>query len=333
MKTPHLTSRRLALIALAAFVSIIVPARAEPEKITGPTTHDNLAVYLIHGADRVKGKTYLTLQEALAQKKAIVRETGNVNQLVVENTSADADIYIQAGDIVKGGKQDRALGTDLILESKSKTPIASFCVEQGRWTKRGKESSEQFGAAADQVASKELKLAVKQKKAQGEVWKSVAEAQSKLSGKLGAPVAARESTSSLQLTLENKKVKASTASYIAALGTMIDGAPDAIGFSFAVNGRISSTDIYGSHELFKKMWPKLLKSAAIEAVAEAEKGQTFESPSSEKVEAAIADAETGTASEEKLTARVKSVTRESKANVLFETHDKDAMVHRNYVAK
>ena len=333
MKTPHLTSRRLALIALAAFVSSIIPARAESEKITGPATHENLAVYLIHGADRVKGKTYLTLQEALAQKKAIVRETGNVNQLVVENTSTDADIYIQAGDIVNGGKQDRALGTDLILESKSKTPIASFCVEQGRWTKRGKESSEQFGAAADQVASKELKLAVKQKKAQGEVWKSVAEAQSKLSGKVGAPVAARESTSSLQLTLENKKVKASADSYIAALGKTIDDAPDAIGFSFAVNGKISSTDIYGSHELFTKMWPKLLKAAAIEAVADAEKGQTFEPPTIEKVEASIADAETGKASEEKLTPRVKSITRESKANVLFETQDKDATVHRNYVVK
>jgi hypothetical protein len=333
MKTPHLTSRRLALIALAAFVSTMIPARAASEKITGPNTHENLAVYLIRGADRVNGKTYLTLQEALAQKKAIVRETGNVNQLVVENTSADADIYIQAGDIVKGGKQDRALGTDLILESKSKTPISSFCVEQGRWTKRGKESSEQFGGSADQVASKELKLAVKQKKAQGEVWKSVAEAQSKLSGKVGAPVAARESASSLQLTLENQKVKASADSYIAALGKVIDDAPDAIGFSFAVNGKISSADVYGSHELFKKMWPKLLRAAAIEAVADSEKGQTFEPPTIEKVEAAIADAETGKASEEKLTPRVKAVTRESKANLLFETHDKDATVHRNYVVK
>ncbi len=333
MKTPQLISHRLALIALAAFISITVPARAESEKINGPRTHENLAVYLIHGADRVNGKTYLTLQEALAQKQAIVRETGNVNQLVVENTSKDADIYIQAGDIVKGGKQDRALGTDLILESKSKTSITSFCVEQGRWTKRGKESAEQFGGAADQVASKELKLAVKQKKAQGEVWKSVAEAQSKLGGKVGAPVAAPQSATSLQLTLENQKVKASAGSYIAALGTVIDDVPDAIGFAFAVNGKISSADVYGSHALFGKMWPKLLKAAAIEAVAESEKGQTFEAPAIEKVEAAIADAETGKTSEETLTPRVTAVTRESKDNLLFETRDKDASVHRNYVAK
>ncbi len=333
MKTPYLTSRRLAFIALAALITSSAPARAESEEITGPRTHENLAVYLIHGADRVNGKTYLTLQEALARKKAIVRETGNVSQLVVENTSEDADIYIQAGDIVKGGKQDRALGNDLILESKAKVPISSFCVEQGRWTRRGKESTEQFAAAADQVASKELKLAVKHKKAQGEVWKSVADAQSKLGGKLGAPVAAAQSATSLQLTLENQKVKASADSYIAALGKAIDGAPDVIGFAFAVNGRISSADVYGSHALFAKMWPKLLKAAAVEAVAEFEKGRSFEPPAIEKVEAAIADAETGKTTEEKLTPRVKAVTRESKANLLFETRDKDTTVHRNYVVK
>jgi len=208
MKIPYLAPHRLAFIALAAFVSTISPAHAEPEKITGPSTHENLAVYLIHGANRVSGKTYLTLQEALAQKKAVVRETGNVNQLSIENTSKDSDIYIQAGDIVKGGQQDRTLGTDLILESKSKVPIASFCVEQGRWSKRGKESSQQFATTTDQVASKELKLAVKYKKAQGEVWDKVAEAQSKLSSNVGTPVAAPQSTSSPQLTLENDLVKA-----------------------------------------------------------------------------------------------------------------------------
>src|SRR5260221_11743471 len=168
MKTTHLTSYRLAFFALAALVSTLSPVRAESDKITGPQAHDNLAVYLIHGADSAKAKSYLTLQEALAQKKAIVRETQNVNQLSIENTSKDAEIYIQAGDIVKGGQQDRTLGTDLILEPKTKVPIASFCVEQGRWSKRGKESVQQFDTPTDQVASKELKLPVKSRKHHGQ---------------------------------------------------------------------------------------------------------------------------------------------------------------------
>ena len=333
MKSPCLVSCQLASIALVALTVSIPSARGESEKITGPRVHENLAVYLIHGADRVKDKKYLTLQEALAQKKAIVRETGNVNQLVVENVSSDVDIYIQAGDIVKGGNQDRTLGTDLVLGSKSKTPITAFCVEQGRWRQRGKESNEQFAGAGEQVASKELKLAVRQKKAQGEVWKSVADAQSKLSSNVGAPVAAPESASSLQLTLENAKVKASADNDVAALEKSVDETPDVIGFAFAVNGKMSSADIYGSHELFKKMWPKLLKAAAVEAIAELKKDKTFEAPTIAQVEAALADAETGKTTEEKVSTRVKSITRESKDNLLFETRDDDATLHRNYLVK
>jgi hypothetical protein len=333
MKTPHCISRRLAFTALAALISTIGFAQAESETITAPRVHDNLAVYVVHGPDRKAGKAYLTLQEALAQKKAIVLETGNVNQLTIENTSKDADIYIQAGDIVKGGRQDRTLGNDFVLEAKTKTPIAAFCVEHGRWSKRGQESPQQFATCNDQVASKELKLAVKSKKEQGEVWKSVGEAQSKLSSNVGAPVAAPESASSLQLTLENRDVKASADNYLTDLSKSLDDAPDAIGLAFAINGKISSIDIYGSHALFKKMEPKLLKSAAIEAVAELQKGKTFENPLVVEVEAAITAAQTAKPAEEKLTERVKTLTCENKDSVLFETRDQDVSIHRNLVVK
>ena len=50
-------------------------------------------------------------------------------------------------------------------------------------------------------------------------------------------------------------------------------------------------------------------------------------------EAAIADAETGKASEEKVNSRVKAVTRENRDNVLFETRDGDATLHRNLLVK
>ena len=47
---------------------------------------------------------------------------------------------MQSGDIVKGGQQDRVLTVSLMLPPKSgRIPIASFCVEQGRWPARGKE--------------------------------------------------------------------------------------------------------------------------------------------------------------------------------------------------
>ena len=113
--------------------------------ISGPYTHANLTVFLIHGPDKLQGQIPLTLQEAMAQKKAIVHETSQVNQLAIENVSSE-EVYVQSGDIVKGGKQDRVLAYDFILPPHSgKLPIGAFCVEHGRWTRRGAESAAGFG--------------------------------------------------------------------------------------------------------------------------------------------------------------------------------------------
>ncbi len=60
----------------------------------------------------------MPLARALAQKKVIVRETGSVSKLTIENLS-DEEVYVQAGEIVKGGQQDRVLSMDLVLPPKS----------------------------------------------------------------------------------------------------------------------------------------------------------------------------------------------------------------------
>ena len=126
------------------------------------------------------GKIPLTLQDALQQKKVRVHETRDVNHLAIENISLD-EVYVQAGDIVKGGQQDRTLAYDLIVPAKSgRIPIDAFCVEQGRWNGRGSESMAVFEASSAQLNSKDLKLAAKRSKSQQEVWSKVAETQGKL---------------------------------------------------------------------------------------------------------------------------------------------------------
>ena len=73
-------------------------------RYSGPYTHDNLTVFLIHGADQIKDRDILTLEEALKAKKVIVHETKNVNQLAIENVSGQ-EVFVQAGDIVRGGQR------------------------------------------------------------------------------------------------------------------------------------------------------------------------------------------------------------------------------------
>jgi hypothetical protein len=61
-----------------------IEAQAVDYRVSGPYTHKNLAIFLIHGKNLVEGKTFLTLQEALEQKKVIVYETKDVNELAIE---------------------------------------------------------------------------------------------------------------------------------------------------------------------------------------------------------------------------------------------------------
>src|SRR5947207_14155933 len=113
-------------------------------RLEAPFTQGNLTVFLIHGKDRIKGQTFITLQEALVQKKVIVRETRSVNELSIENISSD-EVYVQSGDIVKGGQQDRMMAVDLILPPRSgKIGISAFCVGNGSWSQRGNEAAAVF---------------------------------------------------------------------------------------------------------------------------------------------------------------------------------------------
>jgi hypothetical protein len=177
-------------------------------EISGPYTHENLEVFLLHNkSPRAPRRKVMTLEEAMRQNKVKVHETGDVEQLAIENLTTDTDIWVQSGDIVQGGKQDRVLSQDLLVPPKSgKMPLASFCVEQGRWSGRSSETLRQarlvdaaavglgsgvvyksagFGSSRNAISSKELKKAVRLASAQQEVWNEVSNAQTNLSRNIG----------------------------------------------------------------------------------------------------------------------------------------------------
>lgn len=304
-------------------------------RLSGPYTHKNLSIFLVHGKSVIKSKSFLTLQEALVQKKVVVYETRSVNELSIENLS-DEDVYVQSGDIVKGGQQDRMIGVDLIVPPRSgKLPISAFCVEHGRWSGRGNERASIFNSSADAVATKEIKLAAKRENSQGEVWQSVTVAQDKLSRSVGTRVNSTVSESSLQLAVENNKVQETAENYIKALGGIADRSDDVIGYVFAINGKVNSADIYGSNVLFKKLWPKLLKANAIEAIAELQPGK-FAPASTDSVQGFLSASDKAKGSDKDVNARVNLLTREDDENILFETRDRKeggAWIHRNYIKK
>jgi hypothetical protein len=309
--------------------------RAGEYRISGPYTQGNLTVFLIHGKDAIPDKKYLTLGEALEQKKAIVHETKNVNEVRVENLANDADLYLEAGDIIKGGQQDRVLSMDMIIKPKSgKVAIPCFCVEASRWSQRGTENAAAFSSSPGKAYAKEVQLAAQYSRNQSLVWKQVAEAQMRLGRSVGKSVQAEASPSSLQLSQEDKKLLEMVERYVKDLGKAPQKEKDAIGYAAAINGKVENFDVYGSAALFAKLWPRLLRASAIEAVATLPKDKKkFDPATAAAVAKLLEDAEKGKKKEEKvIDGRIHLVTRKSDNNVFFETRDRERdskPVHRS----
>ena len=306
--------------------------------VTGPYSKNNLAIYLIHGQDQVSDQTYLTLDEAMKQKRVKVHETSNVNQLSIENISKNEHVYIQAGDIVKGGKQDRVFSTDMVLEPGSgKINIASFCVEQGRWKKRGKESVSEFNSSTKKLSSKKLHLAARLKNNQSEVWSEVKKEQRKLGDSVGEDVKSRASASSLQLTLENKKLANKIMTYKKTLSPVLKGKENVIGYAFAINGKLNTADIYANKALFKKLWPKIIDATATESVGEYIKGLSMKHPKSDEILAWMKTTKTGKIKSRKLKKGLMQDTVENETDVRFDTYsgkgDTKKLYRQNFIKK
>ena len=350
----------LAAAAFATFGAAGSPASAAPEqKISGPHTHENLAIYFIHGTS-AGGPVPLTLAEALTKGRVQVIETGRVNELQIENTGEE-EVFIQAGDIVKGGRQDRVLTVSFLLPPRSgMVPIASFCVEAGRWSGRGTEDSTRFSSATEAMPSRQALIIMGAPPSttssdgprpagakniaqhggdtpnrQQQVWDSVAKVQSELSTGLNAPVAAPQSSTSLQLSLEHEKVKEARTAYIAALEAQGLQEGDVVGYIVAINGKTVSANIYPSNGLFQKMWKKQLAAVVTEAIGDR---AGLEPPSPPPTTAAagefLAAAEKGTAQERETAASMRQETRDSSGALYNEARrDKGGWVHKNYLRK
>jgi hypothetical protein len=306
---------------------------------------------LVH-AESASGPVPLTLEEALARGAVNVIETGSVNQLEIENLGAEA-VFVQSGDIVKGGRQDRVLMVSLLLPPQSgRVAIASFCVEQGRWSARGSEDARRFSSASAFLPSREAKLALRgiaparaadpaagadTGARQAAMWNDVAKVQSKLAGTLSKPVASPKSPSSLQLTLENEQLAQVQNEYFAALAPAGTTDTDVVGYAFAINGKLSGADIYPSNGLFRKMWPKLLRANATEAISE-KASPSNPPPSIADVVSFLDAGNRGSAVERTLTPDVRLETRDTGGVLYLATKPASpaaaAMsVHKSYLAK
>jgi hypothetical protein len=254
------TSWIAAIPAVCLFVS---QARADSgfaldkkRRVLQPITYKNLTLMPVVAKGK-KGKDFVVLDEGMSKGVVKVKEVnadGTVNALVIENGS-DQPLFLMAGEVIIGGKQDRIIGKDTIVPPKTKEPVPVFCVEHGRWSGR-KASFE----ATEALAHTNLRMKAKYAD-QSAVWREV-------SAK-NAMRSTENATDTYRMVAKGKGVKNSVKGYdehfSKALGKL-DARRDMVGFVVVLNGNVVAIETFRSPGLFHKLKRKLLRSYYVEAV-------------------------------------------------------------------
>lgn len=225
---------------------------------------DNLAVLPIYARTQEQVGEFTTLPKALASGRAEVREKsdgGQVSAVVVENRGRKP-IFVLAGTIIKGGKQDRLIGQDFLIGPRKIVSVDAFCVEQGRWTgaRAGVATGGKFSASGS-LASRKVRAAGQFETSQGKVWAEVAEV-NKTHGK-------STSTGTLMATVDDAKLRARRKQLAQRAKGHLRSRPDAqriVGLAYAVDGKVRGVRWFMNHQLFELYADALLESAALEAM-------------------------------------------------------------------
>ncbi len=276
--------------------NLTAPVRPE-WRLGSPFTHNNLTVFPVLADESTAGDDLITLDEGLRSGKVTITELGadgrsrtinrrrmsdsaEVNRLALTNKSGKALVLI-AGEMILGGKQDRIVGHDCIIESSNTpVPLDVFCVEHGRWSGdvafgqnvaaggasgngrgAGSGSGANTGASPMMIAPMALpniREKAQAKKSQEDVWTAVAEtvtvnASSSLTGNLNS-------------VYQDKRVNTKLNGYERAFKDRLS-ARSIVGVVAVIGGKIVSADVFANHSLFRAYWPKMLKSYALEAVS------------------------------------------------------------------
>jgi hypothetical protein len=226
--------------------------------LLAPVTHDNLTIFpVITTAAKVPSADYLVLDEGMKSKQVQILEKdreGTVNELTIRNTS-EKPLFLMAGEVVIGGKQDRIIGKNTIVAARATETIPVFCVEHGRWSGRKAEFR-----SAEALAHTELR-----KKAnfadQSEVWSEVSSKNAKRKLENG--------TDTYRGVAQSQAVVKSIAGYQKAFAGKLGKLSQKdrqIGFVVALGGKVVAIETFGSPRLFKKFEQKLLRSYYVEAL-------------------------------------------------------------------
>lgn len=236
--------------------------RLQTVEVGQPTEASGLQVFALRWQPG-DGLNYLTLDDGLSAGVLEVTELsegGSVPTLKVHNRAGEC-AFLMAGEHLVGAKQNRVLNASILVAAHSDLPIPVSCVEAGRWGYR----SRAFGSGGTSSHGKLRRMMHSHStrhyhsegtptSEQGEVW-------SEVSRKLCA-MGSVSPSSDLHQAYQDRS---------AGLDSVLQALPapeGAFGAVFACGGRIAGADLFDRPSTLTKLWPKLIRAYALDALEE-----------------------------------------------------------------
>ncbi|MGZ5468520.1 MAG: ARPP-1 family domain-containing protein [Candidatus Aminicenantales bacterium] len=224
------------------------------------TSFENMTVFELLRAQN-GGPDYITLREAIEKGVFSVTETsegGSVPELMAVN-KGEVPVLLLDGEELRGAKQNRILNTTILVAPKSSTKVPVSCVEHGRWHYEEREFKEsgnvmhrEMRAVNIRRVSESLRSEQQFRSDQGEIWDKVAE--------LHCAMAVPERTGAMRDVYEAKG--ADLEGYLKTF-RLAEGQKGILVF---VDGRPVGMDFVSRDAAFAMLFPKLIKSYAMEAM-------------------------------------------------------------------
>jgi ARG and Rhodanese-Phosphatase-superfamily-associated Protein domain len=202
----------------------------------------------------------LVLDEAFAKGLVTIREEASesVNTLTLTNKAAQP-LFLLAGEVILGGKQDRIIGQNTIIAANTTQGVPVFCVEHGRWT----EGATGTGFTTAKALAHGRLRGKASFEDQQEVWREVAAKNSerKTESATGTyrQIATQQASGDLA-GRQDQRVNAALAKLDPAVRANM------IGYAVALNGKVATVDLFDSPKLFHKLEHKLVASYLTEAI-------------------------------------------------------------------
>ena len=203
---------------------------------------------------------YLTLDEALKTGVFDITEVsdgGNVPTLKVSNKSGTL-VFLMAGEELVGAKQNRVLNVSIMVAAGSDLAVPVSCVEAGRW----RYTSDKFSSAGTSAHAKlRAKMSLKAKsfyRSAGRPLSDQAEVWDEVDSKLQGMRSCSPSRALHQVYEDHDRV----------LKDLYDvSAPEGShGAVFCLGGGVVGIDVFDKPSTLAKLWPKVLRSYAIDAL-------------------------------------------------------------------